>query len=211
MLPGLYAGPTSPSPAALVDPDLVVYAGRHVREKRIDALVRGFAAARASRPGLRLELYGDGPERPRIEALIRQIDLANAVVVRGRRPEEEIAAAMARAACVATASEREGYGLVVVEAAARGTPSVVTAGPDNAAVELVDQGVNGAVARSPSANDLARALLEVVEAGDRLRKTTAEWFAGNSDRLTIDRSLELVLEEYARLDEGRVRPSAEAR
>jgi glycosyltransferase involved in cell wall biosynthesis len=211
LLPGLYAGHARTSSAERVDPDLVVYAGRFVREKRVDALVRGFAAAHARRPGLRLELYGDGPERPRIEALAREIGLEGAVVVRGRSPEQEVASAMARAACVATASEREGYGLVVVEAAAEGTPSVVVAGPENAAVELVDPGANGAVARSASADDVARALLDVVEAGDRLRETTTAWFAGNVDRLTIDRSLELVLEEYACLGREGVRPSSEAR
>ena len=43
-------------------------------------------------------------------------------------------------------SAREGFGLVVAEAAADGTPSVVVAGEDNAAAELVIDGVNGFVA-----------------------------------------------------------------
>jgi glycosyltransferase involved in cell wall biosynthesis len=47
VLPGLYAGATEPTAAADVDPDLVVYAGRHVREKRIDALQSGFDRARS--------------------------------------------------------------------------------------------------------------------------------------------------------------------
>src|SRR5947209_3108974 len=63
VLPGLYEGPREPSPAEQVDGSLVVYAGRHVREKRIDALVRGFAKAKEQRPDLHLELYGDGPLR----------------------------------------------------------------------------------------------------------------------------------------------------
>ena len=63
---------------------------------------------------------------------------------------------MARAACLATASEREGYGLVVVEAAAHGTPSVIVAGAENAAIELVDDGVNGVVAPDATARALRR-------------------------------------------------------
>jgi len=66
VLPGIYAGPVDPVVSEGVRPNLVVYAGRHVREKRIDDLVRGFAHARERRPGLELELYGDGPERTRI-------------------------------------------------------------------------------------------------------------------------------------------------
>lgn len=196
--PGLYAGSVDPTPAERVDPALVVYAGRYVREKRVDALVRAFARARERRPDLRLDLYGDGPERRRVEALIRDLGLTSNVRVLGRRPEEEVADAIGRAACLATASEREGYGLVVVEAAARGTPSVVAAGPENAATELVVQGVNGTVARSHSPDDLADALLSVIDRGPPLRDSTARWFAENAPALTIDHSLEQVIREYSR-------------
>ena len=65
---------------------------------------------------------------------------------------------MGRAMCMVLPSRREGYGLVVIEAAARGTPSVVVEGPDNAAVELIEEGVNGVVAASASAEDLAAAI-----------------------------------------------------
>ena len=50
---------------------------------------------------------------------------------------------MRRALCLLLTSRREGYGLVVVEAASHGTPSVVVAGEDNAATELIEEGVNG--------------------------------------------------------------------
>ena len=73
-------------------------------------------------------------------------------------------------------SRREGYGLVVVEAAARGVPSVVVADVDNAATELVDEGENGFVAPSASPEDLAAAILRVRDAGPALRTSTAAWF-----------------------------------
>jgi len=196
VLPGIYAGPVRYSSADEVDPALVVYAGRHVREKRIDALVRGFARARERRPDLRLELYGDGPDSARIVALVQEVGLVRFVRFAGRRPEEEVASAMARAACLATASEREGYGLVVVEAAAHGTPSVVVEGPENAATELVTDGVNGAIAPSAQADDLAAAILRVVGAGTELRASTADWFERNAPRLRLERSLELVVRDY---------------
>jgi glycosyltransferase involved in cell wall biosynthesis len=163
-----------------------------VKEKRVDALVRAIERA----PGLRLELYGDGPERRRVEELVDRLDLRGRVRVAGHRPEEEVAEALGRAACLATASEREGYGLVVVEAAGRGTPSVVVAGPENAATELVSDGVNGAVAASAEPEDLGAAIRRVTEAGPALRRSTAHWFEENADRLRLDRSLELVVAEY---------------
>lgn len=206
ILPGIYAGPTHATPAGDVDGSLIVYAGRHIREKRIDALVRGFARACEQRPELRLELYGDGPDRPRIESLVRELGVEQSVRIAGRHAEEDISQAFARAACLATASEREGYGLVVVEAAARGTPSVVVAGSENAATELVEEGVNGAIARDASADEIAGALLRVVDAGTALRVTTSRWFAEHADTLTLERSLEVVLKSYSEL--GQVRRSA---
>ena len=86
---------------------------------------------------------------------------------------------MARAACLATASEREGYGLVVVEAAAHGTPSVIVAGAENAAVELVDDGVNGVVAPDATPQSLATALV-TPSSGASLRGSTARWFEANA-------------------------------
>ena len=196
VLSGLYEGPTAAQTSADVDPQLVVYAGRHVREKRLDLLVRAFAAARETRPALRLELLGDGPDGGRISELVRSLGLDGAVVFRGRVAEDDVSDALARAACLATASEREGYGLVVVEAAARGTPSVIVAGPDNAAVELVDEAVNGAVAAEPSAESLAAAMGRVLDRGWVLRASTAAWFAQHAPQLRLERSLDVVVAGY---------------
>jgi glycosyltransferase involved in cell wall biosynthesis len=197
LLPGLYSGPTDLAQGEDFDPSLIVYAGRHVREKRVAALVEAFAVAQRKRPGLRLEIYGDGPERAEVERLVQTLGLEEHVLVAGRRTEEEVSRALGRAACLATASEREGYGLVVVEAAAHGTPSVVVAGPENAATELVVQGINGAIAASADPEDLAAALLVVLDNGAELRSSTARWFEDNAGRLRLDQSLRLVLDEYA--------------
>jgi glycosyltransferase involved in cell wall biosynthesis len=112
---------------------------------------------------------------------------------------------MARAACVATASEREGYGLVIVEAAAHGTPSVIVAGPENASVELVEDGINGLVAPDASPESLAVALVAAVRAGPSLRESTSRWFEANASRLRIEASLELVAAAYRKVGRAGVR------
>lgn len=197
VLPGLYAGPVDVAPRELVEP-VVVYAGRHVREKRVPLLVAAFAVARRSHPELRLELYGDGPDRTAVEAEVARLGLSAHVVVHGRRPQHELENAFARAACLATASEREGYGLIVVEAAARGTPSVVVAGEENAAGELVTHGVNGFVAHEPTPESIGAAIAAVVSSGPELRASTLGWFRAHADDLRIERSIELVTRSYAR-------------
>ncbi len=183
----------------------VVFAGRHIPEKRVPALVRGFAALRERAPELRLVVYGDGPERDEVLGLIDALGLGAVARAPGFVAREELEEGLASALCMVLASRREGYGLVVVEAAARGVPSVVVADPDNAATELVDDGANGFVAASADPEDIAAAILRVRAAGEPLRASTAAWFERNRERLSLASSLDRVAAAYAqpRRDAGR--------
>jgi glycosyltransferase involved in cell wall biosynthesis len=197
LLTGLYAGSlATPQPTPALP--LVVFAGRHIPEKRVPALVPALARARERVPELRAELFGDGPERPRVLAEIQRLGLDAVVEAPGFAEQARVEEAMRAALCMVLPSSREGYGLVVVEAAARGTPSVVVAGEDNAATELVDDGENGFVAASASAEDLADAIVRAWEAGPALRASTAAWFARNGERLSLEHSLATVLRAYDR-------------
>jgi glycosyltransferase involved in cell wall biosynthesis len=193
-LEGQYAAPTDAvaRPARRV----VVFAGRHIPEKRVSALVPALAEARRQLPDLRGELYGDGPERRDVLRAIADCGLEDEVVAPGFVDETVLEEALASALCLALPSRREGYGLVVIEAAARGVPVVVVAGPDNAAVELVEPGTNGAVAESAEPRALAAAILRVDEGGADLRASAAEWFRRNAERLSFEHSFEQVLEKY---------------
>ncbi|HEX5145665.1 MAG TPA: glycosyltransferase, partial [Conexibacter sp.] len=173
-----------------------VFAGRHIPEKRAPALVPALARARLDAPELRGELYGDGPERGRVLDEIERLGLGDVVAAPGFVAHAQVEEALRSALCMVLPSSREGYGLVVVEAAARGTPSVVVAGEDNAATELVDDGENGFVAASASPEDLAAAILCVRAAGPALRDATAAWFGRNAARLSLEHSLETVLAAY---------------
>jgi glycosyltransferase involved in cell wall biosynthesis len=195
LLAGAYTGPVDVRPVHDAEP-LVLFAGRHIPEKRVPAIVPAIASARASLPQLHATILGDGPERPEVLRLVHELDVEGAVDVPGFVDAGSVDELMGRALCVLLPSRREGYGLVVIEAAAHGTPSVVVAGQDNAAVELVDEGVNGYVAPSASPEDLAEAILRVQAAGPALRRSTAEWFANNARRLSLGHSLEIVLGAY---------------
>lgn len=184
--------PATPAPA---DP-LVVFAGRHIPEKRVPTLVAAVAAARARLPSLQGEIYGDGPDRPQVLREIRRLKLEDVVSAPGFVDESQVDAALRRALCLMLPSSREGYGLVVVESSARGTPSVLVAGADNAAAELVAEGENGFVSPSASAEDLAEAIVRVHEAGYQLREATLAWFKRNRERLSLENSLQAVAESY---------------
>jgi glycosyltransferase involved in cell wall biosynthesis len=195
VLEGEYDGSLLPAPPRPAEP-IVVFAGRHIPEKRVPALVRAFAAVRERAPELRLVIYGDGPQRPEVLALIDELGLRDVATAPGFVDSAVIDDALATALCMVLPSRREGYGLVVVEAAARGVPSVVVAGPDNAATELVAEGENGFVASSDAPEQLAAAILRVRDCGPALRASTAGWFARNAERLSLASSLDRVAEAY---------------
>ena len=201
MLAGAYDGPLEPEPVKDAEP-LVVFAGRHIPEKRVPAIVPAIARARTELPALRALILGDGPERGEVQRLVGEMGLPGVIEVPGFVATEVVDEAISHALCLLLPSQREGYGLVVVEAAARGTPSVVVAGEDNAAVELIDEGVNGFVAASDSPEDLATAIRAVSDGGGPLRQSTSRWFAENAGRVSVGRSLEIVLGVYGRAGVG---------
>jgi glycosyltransferase involved in cell wall biosynthesis len=198
-LEGQYTGPPAPEEPREARP-VAVYAGRHVPEKRVAALVPALAKAMEAVPELSGEIYGDGPEREGVLEAIERHGLTGRVSAPGFVKAEILERAIASATCFVLPSEREGYGLVVVESAAQGVPSIVVQGPDNAAAELIEDGANGLVAASAGADDLAAAIVRLHNAGSDVRVSTLEWFRRNARRLSLESSLQVVLEEYASAD-----------
>ena len=195
VLEGEYAGSLE-SPTPIPAEPVVVFAGRHIPEKRVPALVPAIAEARKTLPGLRCTIFGDGPDRVEVQRLINTYGLSSWVHVRGFVESAVVEESMKRALCLILPSLREGYGLVVIEAAAHGTPSIVVREPDNAATELIADGENGIIAPSAKPEDLAGAILRVHEGGNTLRGSTAAWFARNARRLALDSSLDVVSASY---------------
>jgi glycosyltransferase involved in cell wall biosynthesis len=192
-LRGQYAGRAAePTPPAL----RVVYAGRHVPEKRVTAIVPAVLAARERVPGLGAAIYGDGPDRIRVLQQIAGAGGNGTLEAPGFVPQDVVEHGIGSSLCLVLPSQREGYGLVVVEAVARGTPVVVVAGPDNAAVELVEAGVNGYVATSAEPAELADAIAKIFDAGEALRRSTREWFSRHERDLSIEASLDAVAAAY---------------
>jgi glycosyltransferase involved in cell wall biosynthesis len=187
-------------------PQTVVYAGRFITEKRVDLLVDALALVHKNMPDLRAQLIGDGPTRPEIQARIAELGLEDVISCPGFVSSEDLDEAMASALCVVQPSSREGYGMVVIEAAHRGVPAIVVAAPDNAATELVDDGRNGFVVKSAEPQALASAIEQCEKLGAGLKQSTREWYAANEKRLSLETSLAVVVQDY---DAGRIAPREE--
>ncbi|MFI5010362.1 MAG: glycosyltransferase family 4 protein [Solirubrobacterales bacterium] len=191
-----HAGSPNPASSTTEAGPLVLFAGRLIPEKRVSLGVAAVALAAPRMPGLRAVFYGDGPEREVLSEAVAEHGVQSIVATPGFAPAEALEADMRRAACMLLTSRREGYGLVVVEASAHGTPSIVVAGEDNAATELVEDGVNGVVVELDTPEAIAEAIVRVCEAGAALRESTARWYAANAERLSLEHSLREVLASY---------------
>jgi len=189
---------TTPHPAL----PLVVFAGRHIPEKRAPAVVPAVICAAEQIPDLRGVIFGDGPEREQVLEAIRTAGAESTITAPGFVAAEEVDAALDEALCMLLPSRREGYGLIVVEAASRGVPSVVVRGLDNAATELIAEGENGTIARSADPDELAHAILRIDRAGTALRESTLAWYRRNERRLSLEDSLTRVLDSYGGLTRG---------
>jgi glycosyltransferase involved in cell wall biosynthesis len=111
----------------------VLYVGRLIAEKNVDLLVESLSIANL--PNIRCGIIGDGPERENLEALTRRLYLTERVKFLGF--VENVYGYMKSAKIFVTPSRREGFGIVVVEANACGTPVLVLNHPNNAATELI--------------------------------------------------------------------------
>jgi len=105
---------------------LVVAVGRLVPVKRFELLIDAAAQLRARHPGLRVVIAGEGYERRRIEEHIRRRGAGDIVSLAGRLSDAQLVDLYRQAWLVASTSAREGWGMTIIEAAACGTPSVVT-------------------------------------------------------------------------------------
>lgn len=201
ILGGLHSSLAEPAVPREAEP-LVVFAGRLIPEKRVALGVAAVAEAAKRIPELRAVFYGDGPDRGALQAAIAVHGAESYIAMPGFVDAAVVDADMRRALCVLLPSLREGYGLVVVEAARGATPSVVVAGEDNAATERVDDGVNGLIVTQADAGALADAIVRIHEAGFSMRESTARWYAEHAQELSLESSLAAVLAGYGSRDAG---------
>lgn len=176
---------------------LVLFAGRLVPQKRAHLVPAVVAELRRHDPAWRGVIYGDGPERARVEEAARRL-APGAVEVAGFAGDAELSAAMLRARALVLPTVREGFGLVVIEAAAHGLPVVLVDEADNAAVELLASGEAGVVCPDADPATLAEAVLRLAadpEAPARARR----WFDAVRERHSPAAAAATLRDLHARL------------
>jgi glycosyltransferase involved in cell wall biosynthesis len=158
-----------------------VAVGRLVPVKRFPLLIEALVRLKADHPDLRAVIAGEGYERPALEAAVRAAGAEEWLELPGFVDDDALVDLYRSAWVVTSSSLREGWGMTVTEAAACGTPAVVTriGGHEDA----VDDGVSGLLV--DSTDGLAGAL-DAVLRDEVLRRRLAQGALERARRLTWD-------------------------
>jgi glycosyltransferase involved in cell wall biosynthesis len=136
------------------------FLGRLDPVKRVPHLVRAVGLLGGL---VRLHVFGEGEDRPRIESVIRELDLGSRVTLHGAVPRPD--KALAKIGLLVLPSQAEGFGLVLIEAMAAGVP--VVAANAQGVCDVVCNGFNGLLTRPesdvPLHEELAALIRQVVE------------------------------------------------
>lgn len=172
-------GRPGPAGSGKSERPLVVAVGRLVPVKRVDRLIDALLAAKRRVPALEATIVGEGYEREALEAQIRAAGAEDWLTLPGRVSDAELVALYRRAWLVTSASAREGWGMTLTEAAACGTPSVVTdiAGHRDA----VARDLSGLLVPEPP--DLAGTIVDVLT-DEALRRRLTEGALTHAARFT---------------------------
>lgn len=127
---------------------------RLTEQKGVDVAVRALAKIREREPRAVLVVLGEGPERARLEALARELGVADALFLPGRTGD--VAAVLRRAELVVHPARWEGFGLALLEAMLAARPVVATR--VSSAPEIVADGETGLLVPPDDASALAEAV-----------------------------------------------------
>lgn len=165
----------------------VLSLGRLVRRKGNDTLILAVAALVRRGVDLEVSIAGEGPDRRRLEGLVRETGVEGVVRFLGRVEDEQLAHVYQSHDVFVSPMrtrfgglEAEGLGITLLEAQACGLP--VVAGRSGGSAEAVVDGVTGYVVDGSDEMEVARALLRLAESAE-LRKRMGD----EGRRLVVDR------------------------
>lgn len=147
---------------------LFIFVARLVRMKRADLCIRAMQEVVGEYPDAKLVIIGRGPEEERLQELVGDLGLGKNVdfVMKNgfyvdANPSDLKLKFMQEAWALVLPSVKEGWGMVVTEAAACGTPSIVSN-----VTGLVDSTINKktglVISKNPSTEDLSGAMKELI-------------------------------------------------
>jgi glycosyltransferase involved in cell wall biosynthesis len=169
----------------------VVYAGRLLRHKNVDLLIKSIDQVRKSYPDISCAIIGEGPEKSNLEELTKELHLKNNVQFLDYFEDHNDLYGLLKASkMLVLPSTREGFGLIVIEANACGIPAITLNHPGNAARELIVEGQNGMLADVSAESIAEKIILTLQDQGAMKPRTTLEQFFANHDWNMVTQAIE---------------------
>jgi glycosyltransferase involved in cell wall biosynthesis len=160
---------------------VVLFSGRMEWQKGPDLLMEAMPAVLRAHPGAKLVYVGDGSMRPGVENRARNLGVAHAVRLLGRRDEAEIAALYQASDVVCLPSRNEPFGIVILEAWSAGKPVIVT--DQGGASEVVRHEHTG-LHVSPAPDSIAWGIINLFADLERARRMGANGREESATRYT---------------------------
>lgn len=193
-----FAVPETVAMAETADTPIIAFAGRLTQEKGVDWLIDAVAHAGERLGRARIDILGDGPVRPALEARVRQRGIGDRVVFHGRVKRRVAQTMLSRAwVQVVPSLWPEPFGLVVAEALMRGTPAIVT--DQGAPPEIVQHGRTGWTVPVGDVAALAETLVEALQDRTRLLEMGAVAAADARERFDMVHYIDRHLAIYGQL------------
>lgn len=183
----------------------IICVGRLSPEKGQSGLLQAFSKLASKRPGLRLRLVGDGPDRANLESLSNELGIESSVTFVGRLSEEDTLGEIARSDLLVLPSLMEGLPIVLMEAMALGVP-VIASGVAGIP-ELVEDGTTGLLFEPSNWSDL-EVQIERLMMDRRLYDAVAE---RAREKVSAEFDIQKSAAELTRLFEVAQRPKLPAR
>lgn len=126
-------------------PRRILYVGRLVENKGVEILIRAVARVARSLPGVELTVVGDGPLRPRLEAVAIEVGVSTRFLgtldSRGVKAQIDQSRVLCQPSVTIDNGESEGLGMAILEAQACGVPVITSA--RGGAIEGILDGITG--------------------------------------------------------------------
>ena len=150
----------------------VVSVGRLDDNKNQAMLLRAFAGTRACHPEYVLRIYGDGPARKQLEALTRELGIADAVYFEG--VISNVRTRIEKSRIYVLSSKEEGMPNALLEAMSAGLACIATDCPCGGPKELLTDGVNGFLVPVDDAETMSDRLLQLMDDPELARQMGQE-------------------------------------
>jgi GalNAc-alpha-(1->4)-GalNAc-alpha-(1->3)-diNAcBac-PP-undecaprenol alpha-1,4-N-acetyl-D-galactosaminyltransferase len=161
---------------------VIVGVGRLTPQKGFDLLIRAFATIAPSNAGARLVIYGEGPERSRLQQLAQDLGVAARIELAG--VSLHMADVLRQADLFVLSSRYEGFPNVLLEALTVGVPSIAFACPSGPDEMIVDQ-VNGLLVPPQDVAALAHAMTKLIT-DHALRRRLSAQAPSTVERFSLD-------------------------